>query len=660
MTTDFFESQDRARKQTGRLVMLFIFGMSATMISLWVVAATVLAIGLSNSKSHRDGAPQWAEAFGNWQLFVAVMVIVGVIVGIATLVKLSQLSQGGSKIAEMLGGVHISPATRVAQHRELLNIVEEMSIASGVPVPPVYLIDSPSINAFAAGPDPTRSVIGVTTGCVELLSRDELQGVIAHEYSHIFHGDTRINARTTAVIAGIMAVGIIGYVMFRYVGPMLARSGGGKKNPGPALGLAVIVLGLLVWAIGSLGMLFGRMIQAAISRQREFLADSSAVQYTRNADGIGGALAKIRDHSSRIESPAASELNHFFFCSSLDTLFATHPPINERIQRIVAMGATALGARESRAASDAARAATVQVSTRASWRHATHSENAMPVAGFAGDARANTARVVAPSSRTLAHAGTLDADALAHARQWRDGLPPMLRDAAHDSIGARALCYATARRTGTHEACDAIVATHDREAYEEYTRIAVAVMQLRSDLQLALVDLAAPMLVELGVDRYRTFRAVLAQAVRSDGSTDLREWSLLKSLERNVERRFLNAPAAANKTLAQLHEEARRVLATAASTSHGEDSALAAFRRAYGVFGAAAPAMPARNTITLDALNDDARALATLNFPDRARLLEACAMAVNHDGDLTLDEHLVVRSLADALDVPLPALLVRA
>jgi len=177
-------------------------------------------------------------------------------------------------------------------------------------------------------------VIGVTRGCMELLSRDELQGVIAHEYSHIFHGDTRINARTTAVIAGIMAVGLLGYIMFRFVGPAIARSSGrGKNNRGPAIGLGIIVVGLAVWAIGSLGMLFGRLIQAAISRQREFLADASAVQYTRNPDGIAGALAKIRDHvaSARIENAHASELNHFFFCSSLNTLFATHPPIEERI-----------------------------------------------------------------------------------------------------------------------------------------------------------------------------------------------------------------------------------------------------------------------------------------------------------------------------------------
>ena len=633
MTTDFFEAQDRARKQTGRLVMLFIFGMSATMLSLWAVAATVVAFALGNAKTNRGESPQWAEAFGSWELFVMVIVIVGLIVGIATLVKLAQLSQGGSKIAEMLGGVHISPGTRVAQHRELLNIVEEMSIASGVPVPPVYLIDSPSINAFAAGPDPSRSVIGVTTGCVKLLSRDELQGVIAHEYSHIFHGDTRINARTTAVIAGIMAVGLIGYIMFRFIGPTLARTlRGGKNNPGPALGFAIIVAGLVIWAIGSLGMLFGRMIQAAISRQREFLADASAVQYTRNPDGIGSALTKIRDHySAAIESPAASELNHFFFCSSLNTLFATHPPIGDRIARIVAMGATGVGARE----------ATQAAQPKRNIARASESRTHIPHAAAAG---------------IVGLAGTLDAEPLARAHAWRAGLPKELLDAAHSPQGARAICYAIARRSASHIECDRIISEGDREAYAAYGALAIPLAQLRIDRQLALADLAAPVLFNLGQSQYRAFREVLARAMRADGKIDLQEWSLVKCLERNVERRFINTPAKANARLADLADEARTVLAVIATTEHTGDGIERSFARAYNALGMNAPEIPSASARTLDALNAAVARLSELNFTDRARLLKACATAAGHDGEVTVQEHLVLRAVADALDVPLPAL----
>jgi Zn-dependent protease with chaperone function len=351
MSTDFFTSQDDARRQTGRLVALFTLGVMGTMLSLWLVAVVALAIGGSG---RNGGGPDWAGAFSNWQALLAVIVSVGGVVGIVTLFKLGQMSQSGAAIAEILGGTRIAPSTRDPGERQLLNIVEEMSIASGVPVPPVYVLEDASINAFAAGPDPSNSAIGVTRGCMELLSRDEMQGVIAHEYSHIFHGDTRINARTTAVIAGIMAVGLIGYLCFRFVGPALARSRGGKNNPGPAIGAALIVIGLAVWAIGSIGMLFGRLIQAAISRQREFLADAAAVQYTRNPNGIACALAKIRDHSARVSSPKASELNHFFFASTLHTLFATHPPIERRIAALKAMGALGVPERARSASADEA------------------------------------------------------------------------------------------------------------------------------------------------------------------------------------------------------------------------------------------------------------------------------------------------------------------
>jgi hypothetical protein len=475
-------------------------------------------------------------------------------------------------------------------------------------------------------------VIGVTRGCMELLSRDELQGVIAHEYSHIFHGDTRINARTTAVIAGIMAVGLLGYIMFRFVGPTIARSSGrGKNNPGPAIGLGIILAGLAIWGIGSLGMLFGRLIQAAISRQREFLADASAVQYTRNPDGIAGALAKIRDHySARIENAHASELNHFFFCTSLNTLFATHPPIDERINRIVSMGAMKVGAQE-------AKRATPGVTTRA--------------AGVA----ANTAGF-APAAAEVAQAGTLAPESIARAHAFKAALPSELAEAARSPEGARAICYAIARRTAGHEKCDAVVAQGDSAAYRAYGALAVPVAQLRADAQLALADLAAPALAHLGQQNYARFRETLAGAIRSDGSIDLREWALVKSLERNVERRFVKGNASAHAKLGTHSGAARAVLAIVAGAAHDAATAERAYQDALAMLNFTDRAMPPASERTLDRLNSAVQELDGLAFAERARLLEACATAASHDGQVSTDEHLIVRAVADALDVPMPAL----
>jgi Zn-dependent protease with chaperone function len=634
MSTDFFTSQDNARRQTGRLVLLFVAGVVGTMVSLWAVLAALL--------SGSQGPSVWT----NPALAAGVFVVVGGIVGIVTLVKLAQLSMGGEKIAEMLGGRRIEPTTRDASERQLLNIVEEMSIASGVPVPPVYLMEDRSVNAFAAGPDPSRSVIGVTRGCMELLSRDELQGVVAHEYSHIFHGDTRINARTTAVIAGIMAVGILGYVMFRFIGPTLARSsGGGRNNPGPAIGLGIIVLGLAVWGIGSIGMFFGRLIQAAISRQREFLADAAAVQYTRNPDGIAGALAKIRDHySARVESRAASELNHFFFASSLNTLLATHPPIDERIRRIVAMGAVKTGSAEAARPSSAAAARPARA--RAAGSRAGE-------AGFAGGPPPLPPR---PAVQAVGLAGTLEPAMVARSGAWLQSLPPELADAVHRASGARGICYLIAGRGAGGGNAARIVERDDPEAARYFHTLSNALAQQTPVAQLALADLAAPALVALGRQGYARFRKTLAEVMRSDGSVDLREWALAKSLERHVERRFVRESTHARERVSAMESEARIVLAAIALCEHDASERASAFARGCRRLGIVERPVPPEPSLTLDALNAAVGRLASLRFADRERLLEASAATALHDGDADSNEYLVVRSVADALDVPVPAL----
>ncbi|MFZ4466391.1 MAG: M48 family metalloprotease, partial [Phycisphaerales bacterium] len=182
MAMDFFESQERAKRNTGVLVALFFVGVVATVVSVHLLLSFTL--GRGNPEDPR----MLLLAGGS----------VGAIVLIGTLVKQVQMSHGGRAVAEALGGRMVDPGSRDPSERKILNIVEEMAIASGMPVPPVYVMDDDAINAFAAGNSPKDAVIGVTAGCIRELDRAELQGVVAHEFSHIFHQDMRLNMRLVA------------------------------------------------------------------------------------------------------------------------------------------------------------------------------------------------------------------------------------------------------------------------------------------------------------------------------------------------------------------------------------------------------------------------------------------------------------------------------
>ncbi|MDZ4263884.1 MAG: M48 family metallopeptidase, partial [Pseudomonadota bacterium] len=328
---NFFESQDRVRKNTIQLVLLF--GLAVVTLIIMVNLLVMVAFGYINSEQLQEGGTLLQQM--DWQTFAAVSAAVVVVVLAGSLYKIMVLSAGGKVVAESLGGQLIPQNSEDLKQRKLLNVVEEMAIASGTPAPPVYLLaDEPGINAFAAGFSPRDAVIGVTQGTIDHLSREQLQGVIAHEFSHIFNGDMRLNIRLIGVLHGILILGIIGYYLL-YSTSFSRRGRSNAKNAGGILALAI---GLMV--IGFAGTFFGGLIKAAVSRQREYLADASAVQFTRNPDGIAGALKRIGglEFGSKVENPGAPEVSHAFFAQGvsgfMQSLSATHPPLAKRILRI--------------------------------------------------------------------------------------------------------------------------------------------------------------------------------------------------------------------------------------------------------------------------------------------------------------------------------------
>jgi Zn-dependent protease with chaperone function len=286
---NFFEHQDRARQNTQQLIGLFSLS----------IAVMIMAIYIATLFLFRMAPRVW------WHpglfLYVAGMTIIAIAVG--SVYKIACLREGGSVIAEELGGRLLIPEMADEQGQQLLNIVEEMAIASGISVPSVYLLErETSINAFAAGFTPNDAVIGVTRGTLQHLNRDELQGVIGHEFSHILNGDMRLNLRLVGLLHGILFIYLTGELLWRI-------RGSSREDKG----LPLWAFGLALMAIGGIGLFCGRLIKAAVSRQREFLADASAVQFTRNPNGLTGVFQKLERMDSRLISPGAEAASHMFF-----------------------------------------------------------------------------------------------------------------------------------------------------------------------------------------------------------------------------------------------------------------------------------------------------------------------------------------------------------
>ena len=338
---DFFEHQAKANKASSYLIISYLLalcvitvGFNVAGLIVWTfVTQPILDIpnpdpSLFESVKHLLAL--WFESRFSWQVTCAVFLFIGII----SFSNWLGLRQGGGSVAKMMGGRKVPSNTHNTDEKRLLNVVEEMALASGLPVPEVFVMDrEDAINAFAAGYSPNEAAVCVTRGLLISLTRDELQGVVGHEFSHILNGDMRINIRLISIMAGLVAAGQLGRWLIE-----IGFRGGSHDSRGGALFL--IIPGILIWIVGSLGVLASRIIKAAISRQREFLADASAVQFTRQTQGIASALYKIANHrhSSLLHNRHAEDLSHMCFAKTLNVQFAsmmaTHPPIEERIERV--------------------------------------------------------------------------------------------------------------------------------------------------------------------------------------------------------------------------------------------------------------------------------------------------------------------------------------
>jgi Zn-dependent protease with chaperone function len=320
VSTQFFERQEVQRKYTRWLVLGFI----VAILTVVTVINLVVLVGLGgNPLSVLRRNPEYA-------FWISLAVLVTIL--LACWHKASELRAGGAAVARSLGGVHVKAEDTDLARRRLVNIVEEMAIAARIRKPQVFVLpDEEGINAFAAGHSPDEAAVAVTQGALDKLDRDQLQAVIGHEFSHILNGDMRLNMRMTAWIFGLFVITDLARRFMR----------GRSRGKGDAR-LKIIAFG--IFAAGSVGMLAGRLLQAAVSRRREHLADASAVQFTRNPGALQGAFIAMAAHQAgtRLVHEASADVAHMFFAGSAPSWankiggswFATHPPLEERVRAI--------------------------------------------------------------------------------------------------------------------------------------------------------------------------------------------------------------------------------------------------------------------------------------------------------------------------------------
>lgn len=649
---DFFGYQEQARKRTIYLIVLFALAVICIIFAINVFVAAALHVAYSDERT-LSGYPshhvRQSPPFSNAAVFFWVSIISFSVILVVSIFKIYSLSEGGMVIAEMLGGRYVNPYTSDPTEKRLLNVVTEMAIASGIPVPPVYILDNEDgINAFVAGYDPGNAVIAVTKGSLNILTRDELQGVIAHEYSHILNSDTRLDIRIIGVLSGILAFATAGYY--------LTRGSFRVRDWRIAIGGSIIGMALII--IGYTGVFFSRIIKCAISRQREYLADASAVQFTRNPGGLAGALKKIgkSPDGSKIRHYRAEEMSHIFFATGisgwLDSLFNTHPPLTERIRRI-------------------------KPSFNGGFLPVVEEHDGRPVdADILGFHPAGQESSCAGSSDTrpsmdfatfAASIGKPHYENLACARQTIASIPPEIIEATRKPLTAALLAWSLhiSEDPEVREKQLSLISASlpASPLQQNNTDMTTALSAIPKDpvIRFLLADMAIASLKGLSLEQYNSFRETTNALFEMDNKVTLFEYMLQNMIIRNVDKVF--SPPKQQRvyyqSITSLLPHYTKLISTLSYYGTADRA------RAEFAFETAKMRAGIKEPITLLPYDETGvaavrNALNVLNAaaPKIKRLvLESAASCVFFDGNVTIEEAELLRCIADALDCPVPPIL---
>lgn len=647
---NFFQSQDDARRKTRSLIWMFMLAVVAIVAAVnLVITALIINIG---DEAGAAILPDFNWLLENRSLVMGISLATIGFISLSSLYKIASLSSGGGKVARSLGGTLITAESKDPLRRRLYNVVEEMAIASGIPMPEVYVLEQESgINAFAAGFTASDAAVTVTRGTLETLTRDELQGVIGHEFSHILNGDMRLNTRLMGMLFGILVIGLIGRAVLNSARYDNIRSDNSRRD-GTA---AVYLAGLGLFLIGYIGVFFGQLIKAAVSRQREFLADASAVQFTRQTLGIVGALKKIAavQQGSELQMADTEEVSHMLFATgaSFSSLLATHPPL---IQRIKAL-------EPNFDESEIDRLAEIMVGQ--SQNGSEVSEESLSTAGFMPQNFAVTPDAVTET------VGMPDEGHMQLASSLRQSIPESLYLAAHSGADALPLVLAllldaneTVRRIQLDLIADQLGGTTVMAA----ETLQLEIQKLGTAFRLPLLQIAFPQIKNRPLEQLERIADLVQRLIEVDGVVDTFEFALSRVLKTHLNDAAHPQHRHGNLRLTQLPEAVGTLFSVAAQQGHAETSAaVTAYQKGMECLGRYEPRIkmlidtkqwpdcaPPQNWIfdTDAALNQ----LDGLRMLDKQALISALVLTISHDGKVTTQEAELLRAICATLHCPLP------
>ncbi|MGH8136585.1 MAG: M48 family metallopeptidase [Steroidobacteraceae bacterium] len=656
---DFYARQAAARGQTRWLVLGFV----ACLLAVALALDLVLFSFFSSAAADRPLiAPLEFAARNPGVALFSTLLVMGVL-GLASLYKSLELRGGGGVVARNLGGVRVEQDTTDLKRKRLLNIVSEMAIASGVPMPEVYVLEQePAINAFAAGHTPANAAVTVTQGALDQLNRDQLQGVIGHEFSHILNGDMRLNVQLMGWVFGLFVVALIGRLILNF-SPRSRRGNNG-----------VIALGFAVLVLGYVGLFLGRLMQAAVSRQRERLADASGVQFTRNPQGLKEALVKIAalPEGSLLATPHAEQAAHMFFAEGLDRFFATHPPILERIReldpqfderelaRVAAEPEETDLAREDSPAQPSGPRATA-LSERGLAPGSGIVAAAVGVSALAGSGGPPAGSTASAAQHMVSKVGSADAVHLQQAQAINLALPDSLREFTQSPGRAQAFVLAlllskdTAVRAGQFALLGKRLSVANFAAIRQIAPVADGIEPL---LRLPALQQLFPALRRAPVTQRQALGQLAADLIHADARIDAFEFCLAKLLETllndELEARAPHGTLSLEDAQSDIHVLFAALAQLGSQDEHGARMAYEA-----GMSGVLPMRRPAYAALAdwPRQLNDALPRLEALHPFAKKAVIDGLVKTIASDQVMTEAEAELLRTVCALMHCPLPPLL---